>query len=226
MQEKVRGIVIHTIAHTDKSIICSIFLQQHGLRSFIVRRGQVRSKSSSNVVQPLNCVTFQTVFIEGKSLNSIKDISLAGHYSAIPFDPIKAMVALFINELLHRTIERDYANEELYTFLEQAISLLDQETTVRNYPLWFVLSLSRIYGFDPAANLQSALFSFLRNNHLVPEGLEQKLVQASYSELREMSIPGDIRRRLLSDSVHYLMSNLGNPRELNSLPVLFEILRG
>jgi DNA repair protein RecO (recombination protein O) len=227
LSESVSGIVIHSIPHSDKTFVCRIFLRGHGLRSFLVRRGKSPGSANAHVFQPLNRVDFATAFHEGKSIFSVKDPSLARHWFHISGDPVKASVALFISELLYRTMEDGYVNDALFAYLEQTSELLDSEDTLRNFPVWFVLALSRIYGFDPASDRPEHIFPNHRTR--AEQGLTDivaRLVHGTYSEVRTLTASPDVRRRMLSDSVHYLFSHMGQVRELKSLNVLHEVLHG
>jgi len=223
VQEQVTGIVIQSLPHSDKSSVSRVFVRGYGLQAFIVRRGGTK-KPGGPLFQPLSEISFTTTLQEGKSVLSLSSPALVNPHHHIPVDPVKSSIAIFIAEVLHRTLEEDYVNDELYDFLSQALLLLDAEERVRNFPVWFLLSLSRIYGFDPYSDSPHSV-SLLFQNEQSPEWIEL-MSGAGYMELRELNWPVAFRRALLGDLCRYLLSHLGIQREIKSLPVLMELLSG
>jgi DNA repair protein RecO (recombination protein O) len=226
MQKAIRGIVIHTFPYSDRKSVCRIFTRECGLKAFLVSLSGRRR--GSNLFQPVNQISFQARMTEGRGMSPISNPELTFHYQHIPFDPVKSCVALFVDEFLHRTLQDDYTNELLFDFLSDALILLDEEDRVSNFPIWFILSMTRLYGFEPAlqqyTNRDRSTF-----NGIGPDqaGAEiRTLFSAGYSEVREMQFTSSQRRQLLTDLVHYLMTHLGNEKELNSLSILHDILRG
>ncbi len=223
MQEQVTGIVIHSLPHSDKSSVSRIFVRGYGLKAFIVRRGGTK-KPSAPLFQPLSEISFATSLQAGKSVFSLTAPALINPHHYIPVDPVKSSIAMFIAEVLHRTLEEDYVNDDLYDFFSQSLVLLDAEERVRNFPIWFLMSLSRIYGFDPSSDSPHAVSSLFQNEQS-HEWIELS-TSAGYKELREVNWPVSFRRILLADLSRYLLGHLGIQREIKSLPVLMELLSG
>lgn len=198
-------------------------MRGYGLKAFIVRRGGTK-KPAGPLFQPLSEISFTTSLQAGKSVFSLSSPALINPHHHIPVDPGKSSIAIFIAEVLHRTLEEDYVNDELYDFLSQALSLLDAEERVRNFPVWFLMSLSRIYGFDPSSDSPHAVSSLFQSEQC-PEWIVLSSA-AGYMELREVNWPVAFRRALLTDLSRYLLGHLGIQREIKSLPVLMELLSG
>jgi DNA repair protein RecO (recombination protein O) len=223
VQEQVTGIVIHSLPHSDKSSVSRIFVRGYGLKVFIVRRGGAK-KPAGTLFQPLSEISFATSLQTGKSVFSLSSPALINPHHHIPADPGKSSIAIFIAEVLYRTLAEDYINDELYDFLSQALSLLDAEDRVRNFPVWFLMSLSRIYGLDPSSDSPHAVSSLFQSEES-PEWIA--LSSASvYMEFREVNWTVAFRRALLTDLSRYLLGHLGIQREIKSLPVLMELLSG
>src|SRR5688572_26087054 len=149
MNQLVRGILIRSIRYSDKAFICAIFTDTFGLKSFMVRSGTGAKSSKAHFLQPLTVIEFETHFRENVRIQNLKNIGLSLRFNEIPFDPVKAGVALFMSELLGKTLEDGYKNDKLFEFLLQSLAVLDHETQVPNFPIWFIIELSGFYGFYP-----------------------------------------------------------------------------
>lgn len=221
MEQHVTGIVIHTLPHSDRTWVSRIFVRGLGLRVFAVRPGRAQ-KGSSVLFQPLNRLSFATHVESTRGIHQLSRPALAAANQYLSIDPIRAAVGIFFAELLHRTLEEDYVNDELFDFLYHAIGLVDQEDELKNMPLWLVISLCRYYGFDPAADDPRAV-SDLFHGAQDTRWLEL-VVSAGYMDIRALQWPREFRREVLADLTHYLMNQLGHGREIRSLPVLVDLL--
>lgn len=237
MDQAVRGILIHTTRYSDQAIIARIFTESHGLKSFIVRSGKTLKSSKSHYLQPLNVLEFEMNYREQANLHNLKNIAFAHRFTEIPFHPIKGSIVLFMDEIIHKTLEEDYSNPVLYHFLVQALLVLDSETLTANFPIWFLLELSRHYGFYPQENEEGNVEFFdlntgvfckhqpALNQFLQGEGAKglAAFVEFDYSVAREVPLSPLIRRSLLEGMVLFLQLHLQNVKNIRSLAVLKEV---
>lgn len=231
-----QGVVLHQLRYNDKSLICRIFTVEAGLKTFLIRIGSSPKKSVLPLLQPMNVVEFDSKLKESGSMNTLKDLTLAVHYTDVPFNPVKSAIALFMDEVLYKTIHDDYQNTDLYQLIVKSMLLLDQEDDVRNFPIWFLLELSKEYGFYPQRDSElDAVFDlkegvFYPINHPCPQPLSPEaskalleMVDAEYEEVRQMRHPAAVRRALLEGLMQYLQLHLENLRNIRSLSILHEV---
>lgn len=152
MQKKTRGIIISYIRYKETSIIVKIFTRELGLKSYIingVRSSTGRSKMA--LYQPLTQLDLVVYDKEGASLNRISEAKLYFPYSRIPFDFIRSGIAMFVGEVLSKSIFENYQNENLYDFLESAMTILDgNDANLSIYPIVFLFEMSNYLGFAPS----------------------------------------------------------------------------
>jgi DNA repair protein RecO (recombination protein O) len=152
MLQKTRGIVVSFIKYGDTSVIVKIFTREMGLRSYIVNG--VRSSSKSNKMafyQPLTLLELVVYEKEGKNLQRISEVKLHRPHHRIPFDFVRSAVAMFVAEVLARSVVEGYQNEAYYDFLEAAVDNLDSENAhLSHFPIVFLLEGSKMLGFPPA----------------------------------------------------------------------------
>jgi DNA repair protein RecO (recombination protein O) len=236
METLLQGIVIHTFRYNDKSVICKVFTEALGLKSFLVRTGLSPKRSLMPLLQPMNMVEFYAHIKEHRSLNSAKDFRLVYAYKRIPFDPVAGAIALFMDEVLYKTIHDDYRNSDLFHMVVRAMLALDSGEKLTHFPIWFLLELSREYGFYPqqdSANdtvFDAAEGCFVPRAHpcVAPFSTEASLALIQYldkpfEELGSIKIPSSLRQQLLDDLTKYLQRHLENLRNIQSLAVLHEV---
>ncbi len=210
-----------------------IFTEKFGLKSFLVRSGGGLKNNLTPLFQPFTIVDFSAVSKDQRGLWQLKDLRMAIPFVSIPFDPIKASVVLFLNEIVHKTIADDYENEALYHFLEHSLQFLDHKERVGNFHLWFLMQLSRYYGFFPLRinpsdgyfDLAQGITASLRPAH--PHYLQgdwkevwAKFAESSVSDADAIKLTGEGRHYLLDLILLYFRLHLDEMREIKSLEVL------
>lgn len=235
---QVKGVVFQSIKFKDNQFIVRIFTEQLGLKSFLIRSGKTPKSNLLPIIQPLNIVEVVANFKENQKLITPKSIKIHSAYSSIPFDPVKSAVALFLDEILYKTIADDYQNEQLFTFLEYALLSFDALESTRNFHLWFLMELTKYYGFYPQVNEEEATYFDMMNgetcalrpaHRLYLEG-EWKLkwlnlLDKKLPEINTLSLSGAERNYLLQLLVQYIQLHLENAREIKSLDILHEVFK-
>jgi DNA repair protein RecO (recombination protein O) len=155
---KVRGVVFRFTKYGETSIIVTIFTDHLGLQSYIVNG--VRSKTSKNKIalyQPLTLLELVVYYRENANLNRIKEVKCLHPYQTIYNDFIKSTVAMFIGEVLNKTVKEESHAQELCEFLISSLISLDSlSANAYNFHLVFLLKLSRFLGFG-AQNVNEVL---------------------------------------------------------------------
>jgi len=240
MLHRTKGIVLHSIKYSESSIIVKIYTEIFGLQSYLVKaiRGP-KSKMKPGLFQPLNLLELVVYHREKKTLQSIKEIQLGHPYHTIPFDIRKSSVALFINELLYKSIREEESNSALFEHLWNACMSLDSEQeSVGSFHLVFMVQLTHFLGIMPQLN-----FSVQEPFFNVPEGhfqshrpdhniyLDAELSKELYSILKtpieqqsSIKVKPAIRNQLLETLIFYYKTHLPGFKGLQSHMVLHTVL--
>jgi len=240
MLHKVKGIVLHSINYSETSLIVKIYTDLFGLKSFLVRG--IRSKKSKikpGLFQPLTLLDLVINHKEKSSLQSIKEIHIAYPYQSLPFDIQKSSIALFINELLYKSIREEEKNVELFHFLWNTCIQLDlYDGTVNCFHLVFSIQLTRYLGIMPQKNysVHRQIFN-VKEGHFqstIPEHslfLDTEISSALNTiistplELSStLKIKPSARAGLLSTIITYFQYHLPGFREIHSHQVLHSVL--
>lgn len=220
MIHKVRGIVFRFTKFKDTSIIVTIFTDAFGLQSYIVNG--VRSKNSKNKIalyQPLTLLQLVVYHRENANIERIREVNCYHPYQTIPTDITKSSIALFIGEVLIKSVKEESHADELFEFISTSLITLDtMQAGYENFHLVFLLRLSRYLGFG-ALNANEIMGP--RVMDAASEKVLQVLVNAGYQDA--VSMTNLQRRDILENLVRYYGDHLENFGEMKSLQVLKEI---
>lgn len=242
MLHKTRGIVLRTIKYGDTSAIVNIFTELFGVQSYMVNG--VRSskpKAKGNLLQPGNILDLIVYHYEQKSIQRISEFKLGYIPVALNVNVVKSTVALYMIELLQKSLREPEQHLDLYYFTEQALEALDKTplSIAANIPLYFTLKLAEHLGFRingrfseyaSYLDLQEGSFTDMPPHHTnyldaANSELTDRLFQChDWESLGNISMNKDIRRKLLYAYLDFFKLHLPDFTELHSPPILHEIL--
>ncbi len=228
MIRKTSGIVLSSIRYKDTSIIAKIFTRELGLKSYLVNGVRSMGKGSKIAFyQPLTLLDLVVYDRENAGLNRISEARLQRAHQRIPFDFPRTSIALFMTEVISRSIYENYQNEGLFDFLAESVVFLDQpDARLATFPLVFLIENARFLGFSPE---DAEGFILESKNH--PFGAEELpvIVSALKSLLKDnfqsqAKIPALLRRRLLDHLLDFYAEHLDNPSQFKSLTVIRQLM--
>ena len=221
MLHKTRGVVFRFTKYGETSIIVNIFTELFGLQGYIVNG--VRSASGKNkaaLFQPLTLVDLVVYHRENANLNRISEVKCLYPYKSIPMNIRKSTIAVFLNEVINKTIKEESHASDLCQFIIDSFVTLDtMETGTENFHLIFLLKLSRLLGFG-AYNTEEVLG--LRATDKETESLLDLLIKTEYSH--SLVITNHQRRAILDLILKFYGDHIDSFGELKSIPVLREIV--
>lgn len=240
MIEKTTGIVLHSFKYGETSVIARVFTRNRGLQSYLVP-GVRKSKAKirNNLFQPLTPVDLVVYHKEKGGLQRIREISCPEMYHTIPFDILKSSIAIFLSELLTKSLKEQDPNPEMFDFIANSLKFLDHtEGKVTDFHLVFLMHLSRFLGFQPRNNFDETHCYFNLKEGLYQQtfsGLEQCLDSdlsrifhqinlTAIEEVGKLSFNNESRRYLLKKTIDYYSYHLDGLQEIRSHFVLEMIL--
>ena len=239
-----KGIVLRTVKYGETSVIVTIYTELFGIQSYIVNGVRSSSKKGSgkaNMFQPAAILDMQVYHNDLKNLQRIKEFRWAFIYQHIFFDVVKNAAALFMVELLQKTLKQPESNPDLYHFIEDAFLHLDDAKgqAIANFPLFFALHLATIYGFrlnddytehTPYLDLQEGEFTSEHPVHPHFLGIPYSYITSQLlkvmqpQELNEIPLNQETRRILLQGYQNFYALHVPDFGTLKTLPVLQEVL--
>jgi DNA repair protein RecO (recombination protein O) len=239
MLNKTKGIVLHYVKYGDSSIIAYIYTDIFGRQVFMVNG--VRSKKSGirlNHFQPLSILELDVYYKPNRDIQRIKDLRISRVLHTVHNNIVKSSVALFIAEILYKTLREVEPNEPLFDFIYNSVQVLDlKDDGIENYHLVFLLMLSRYLGIFPVIEdseiiefintEQQTLFGNDRSISLILSEEEKKalteLYKYSFNNLEKIKMGNSVRSSLLEKFVAYFKLHLEGIGTIKSLAVLKEV---
>jgi DNA repair protein RecO (recombination protein O) len=235
-----RGIVIHTVKFSETSIVAKIFTEQCGLQPYLVKGvRKAHSKLSPGLFQPLTLLDLVVYHKQKTSLQNIREAGYHHPYQNIPFDIRKSSVALFITELIYKTVREEEANVPLFGFLARTCIELDEIQSPGNvYHIVFAIRLASFLGFMPRQNYSPKRKFFNMQEGIFQENIPDHTYYMDeetsrlFSELSEVStgqaelprVSSKLRDLLLEKIIHYYQLHIPGFTGMKSHLVLHSVL--
>lgn len=240
MLHKTRGIVLKTTDYSESSVIVQVFTEKFGMQSYLIS-GVKKSKGRirMNMLQPLHLLDMIVYHKPSGNIQRISELRNDPVFESIPYDVVKSSLAIFLNEVLYRSIRQHSADERLFEFLSQSIEVLDHLTKgLANYHLWFLLQLTRYLGFYPQSRSSSgSLYFDLKNGvftkelplhlHFIQGSLVNhfvNLLSCNTETLEQVKLNSLERKELLTKMLEYYHLHIDSLAEIRSHLVLEEVL--
>ena len=235
-----KAILLHSLRYSDNSVIAKVYTESHGMLPFMVHVGKGKKSASKAVLlQPL---TLLEISFNPESKGGIKrpsSLERAEMTSSITIDTIKTTLALFMAEMVLKSIQEEEKNSSLFNFIWRAVTFLDLDNqSLNNFHLKFLIELSSHLGFYPDIEsfTSGALFNLIEGRYHPRAELDQHhldskisellhaLVRISFSDHHSIMMTTQQRRTLLSSLIDYYRLHLDGMREIKSHQILHEVL--
>ena len=229
MLQKTRGVALSYIRYRETSIIARVYTEEYGLQSYIVN-GVRSARSKTNKIalyQPLTLLEMVVYHKEDRDLHRISEVKTNYPFQSLPFEVAKSSMAMFITEMLTKTLKEETGNPALFTFLMDSVLFLEAaRTNYENFHLSFLLKLTTFLGFGPenAREFENQLrensYPFLPDDDM-DRGLN---ILIRYPYGTPTTLTRAQRNELLDALVAYFSIHVDSLGEVKSLPVLREVL--
>ena len=241
---KTKGIVLHTVKYGETSIIAAIYTELFGLQSYLingVRTSSRKGPGKASLFQPGAMLDLIVYHNDLKNLQRIKEFKWGYLYKHIFSNILKNAVALFMVELLSKTIKQPEQNSDLFYFIEDAFIHLDEseQAVVANYPLFFALHLAALNGlrFSDAYTPRNCFLDLQEGEFVSEQPVHPYFLSEQYSfitsqllktqqpqELSTIHLNQETRRVLLNAYQQFYALHLQDFGTMKTLPILQEVL--
>ena len=235
---KSRAIVLHLTRQGDSGAVVHVVDSEAGRQGLFVRglgKGRGVSVATFHNLAILDTVTYAT---PRSSLLYLREYASAVPLNGIRSDLAKSTVALFISEVLYRTLRSDDGDPDLFRWLVESIVRFDAaEGSVANFHLWWMAGYCIRSGFRPQDNWspERPLFDMVSASFvaspassescLSPEEsrLLHLLLNSSLEEALAIPLSASRRRSFSENMLKYLSIHFGVRLEVKSLEVLHAV---
>jgi len=234
-----RAIVLNHLRYGDSSLIVNLYTETMGRQTVFVK-GAFSKKSAvrASFFQPLYLVEIDLHHRSNRQMQRISNIQMYYPFQTISFDPVKSCIALFIAEILYKTLREEETNPKLFDFLLHTIQTLDlNERGTANFHLAFMVHYSRYLGFYPNTELAAAdtWFDSRKGSFvLIPTAssptsennlLLKKILHMSFDSLDSLQINHHQRNYLTDYLLNYYSMHVDNFGKTKSFTVLQNVFQ-
>lgn len=239
MLYKTRGIVFRTTDYSESSVVVQIFTEKFGLQSYLINGvKRPKAKIRLNNLQPLHLLEMIVYHKPNGNIQRVSELRHQPVFQSIPYDIVKSSLAMFLNEMLYKSLKQHEADPVMFEFLFHAIEILDNMSAgLSGYHLYFLLRLSRFLGFYPDASRAGLPYFDLKNGHytmhqpphsfsLEPPFTEiwTAILNSNFDNLQHLKISAPERKIILGKIVEYYQLHIEGFGQVRSHEVLEQVL--
>ena len=237
MLHQTQLIVLHSIKYSDTSLLVYAYTRAFGRQTFLLKG--IRTAKKHGLAAhffPLQLLEAVVNHETTRDIQYIKEFHPVTNLSALRTHLHKSVLALFLGELLYKTLKENAPNPELYHFIEQAVVGLNaQEAGLANFHLHFMVQLAIYSGYSPVDNYhprqasffdyREACFTALSSAYSFPETESLLLHQLLCAPENYADCPLDqhMRTRFVKEMARFLGYHMGISLELKSPEVLHQV---
>jgi len=227
MKFKTKGIVFNYIKFRETSIIARIYTDQFGLKNYIINSVRTsKPRYPISYFQPLSQLEMVVYNKRDADINRIVELQSFNTYQSIPYQIVKSSVALFITEILFKTLKEEEENRHLYDFFEQSFQYYDlSKNHYVNFHLQFLFKYAKYLGFEPVkiANMLHEIEAggFAISLPKEDQTLVDLFIESNYE--KPVDITNELRRKLLNILILFYQVHFDNLSEIKSHKVLMEV---
>lgn len=217
MQQTITGLYLNHTNYGDTSVILKLYTLQHGTTSFIVK-GIKRKKGGSALLQPFHYLELSSNFKPEKDLNFGNQVRLSKPSYSLTSDIRKSTVALFLTEVLNKTLKESAPNEELYKVVSTLITFYDESEFTSLFHHAFLIELIKRLGITPnfgrnvsidLLNMKEGVFEYnpQPNNSYFTLASSQAfklIIGTKFDELNQINLAKKTKQELLTNLVQYI----------------------
>lgn len=232
---RTRAIALTQIRYTDHSTIALVLTETHGKLAIMVRSGKKRSTRKQSYFQPLFLLDVEIEYRENREIQSLKDVRAEHPIHEIASNIRKQTVAVFLAEVLQKSIRLDQPDKPLFEFIYHQILLFDHLSKGSGlFHHYFLAQLMRFLGFNPA-NTWSNEFPLLdtENGEFVPlnamnpaclteteSRLVSGFIQTNAEQFPELSLSSENKKLALESLLLYYSKHVPGFNKLKSYDIL------
>jgi DNA repair protein RecO (recombination protein O) len=236
MLNSTKGIVLYRQKYSDSSSIVRIYTEKFGKQAYLIYgTGSKKSKSQSNLLQPLFILDLTVYHKPEGTLQKVKEFSASAQLHSLPNSIQKTTISFFLAEMIDKILKENQPDTVCFEFIEKSIQILDLlPQSVSNFHLIFLFQWSRYLGFFPENNFSESkqIFDMVAGKFITGIPQHPHYLNAEKSRLffsifqiglnvpQTLKINSEERNELLDFIIEYYNLHLEKTGKIKSLDVL------
>lgn len=241
MYDHLRCIALRTVKYDDRRVIVTAWSAERGRIGLLVPSGPSREACRRRaIMMPLGLFEGEVDVRPGRELLNIRDVYPMAVLPSLNSSPAKAVVAMFLAEVLDKVLRETPPDGLLAEYIFTAVTKLDAMTLrgVGNFPAVFLCGLGRFLGIEPDVGSWSPgkgldMTDGIYRNSAPTSGRwlnpEEAAVGAMVQRMTfdtgsRLALPRQLRRIILDRILEYYTIHLAPMDSLRSLAVVRDLL--
>jgi len=224
MFQTTEAVVLQLYPYKDNNAVVKLYSRDMGLIScWAASIHKKTSKTKANLLQPLSIIKAEINNKGTENLIQLREVETSVQTPGIALNIEKSTIAMFLAELLLKSLKESSHDESLYEFIRESVLLLDKTNErCTNFHVLFIIRLSDYLGLLPKGNysattsyfnLQDGIYQSsppLHPHFLSPAETEwlSKLSSKSLDKFNDWTIPAQSRKLLLRGLLEYFELHL------------------
>ncbi|MCL2098788.1 MAG: DNA repair protein RecO C-terminal domain-containing protein [Bacteroidales bacterium] len=230
---------MHTLKYRDTSLLVYAYTDLFGRQTYLVNGVRsAKNKAGMACFQALSLLDTVAYHQSNKDIQRLKEYHLSVPLQNLAFDVHKNAIALFMGEVVYKTIREQEPNEQFFHFLRQSVLELENITAgASNYHLYFLARLTAYIGFAPSNgykpeftyfDMVSGEFTPLRPKHELFFDSEQTalfgaLLKADLADLPRIGLHHSQRTAFVNNMLRFYEHHFDALSPIRSWTVLSEV---
>lgn len=217
-----RAIVLNHLKYGDTGLIATLYTEELG-RLSVMAKGVYGKKNGlrSGLFQPLSLLEITAYYDPRRDLHTLREAAILVPLTSIPFDPVKNCIALFLSEVLYKSLREEVNNPELFHFLYHSMQILDLcAGGTANFHLIFLMQLSKYLGFSP---IWPDIEAGRHRNDAEISAWYYRLMESGYEQMDGIEMDHIARNSLVKSIMQWYGQYIESCLDVKSLPVLTSV---
>ena len=245
MKEKITGIVLGTVRHSDRHNVTGIYTRERGRMAFLTPAGASRqSRQTASYFQPLSIIEAQVSINPTRDLHIPTAVTRDTIWRTIYYNPMKMTIAMFLSEFLNRLLRDSPSEPFMWDFIKQSVKLLDatdDTISVANFHIVFLIGMMRMTGIYPdlSGYARGMEFDMKSGRMVLPFSMQgggkglridaerstllPTIMRINYANSRRFRFKGHERSEILDYILHYYGCHFPGCDNIKSLEILKEV---
>jgi len=192
------------------------------------------------MLQPLSLLDMEVYHKISSGLQRVKTAQPIDPSSSVQQNVVKSSIAMFMAEVIFKSVKEEEANPKLFDFLFNSTEQLEAEQgSCANYHLMFMINFSKLLGFYPVnrTDTNHAYFDKREGVFVEDKPIHQDMIAPPISSLmnhlldkpnrqrEDLDINPAERSALLDHLINYYQLHLSGMNEVNSHRILKTVLQ-
>lgn len=237
MQQTTKAIVLKAIKYGESSLIVKAFTASHGVKSYLLQGILSKKRGRLNKAHflPLSQLEIVATHKDKGTLERISEARVSYAYQTVHFDVIKNATVMFLSEFLANAIQEESENTPLFEFMTHSFQWLDNHEKTANFHLFFLVRISKYFGFYPSEKqIDNTFFDLLEGDFVprqtlnpcigVPEiNYFKAILGINFDGISEIKMSQSNRSALVKYLMLYYQFHLEGFRTPKSIHILNEV---